>query len=96
MELSLLSRSSKEARMDVSAKLTSKGQVTLPKQVREALGLKTGDQVVFRVEANRAVLARTPNFLELAGAVAVPEGKRGMPWSEILVQTTAARARRHA
>lgn len=82
--------------MDVSAKLTSKGQVTLPKQVREALGLKTGDSVVFRVEEDRAVLARTPDFLELAGAVAVPEGKRGTPWREIRAQARAARARRHS
>ncbi len=30
--------------------------------VREALGIKEGDQVVFRVEGNRAILARTPGF----------------------------------
>jgi AbrB family looped-hinge helix DNA binding protein len=49
--------------MDVAAKLTSKGQMTVPKAVRDALGLKEGDEVVFRVEGNRAVLARTPDFL---------------------------------
>jgi antitoxin PrlF len=39
-----------------TATITSKGQVTLPKQVREALGLRLGDQVVFVVEHGRAVL----------------------------------------
>jgi len=34
--------------------------VTVPKAVRDALGIKEGDEVVFRVEGNRAVLARTP------------------------------------
>src|SRR4051812_1044150 len=34
--------------MDVAARLTSKGQVTIPKAVREALGLREGDQVIFR------------------------------------------------
>jgi AbrB family looped-hinge helix DNA binding protein len=29
------------------AKLTAKGQITLPKSVREALGLSTGDRVAF-------------------------------------------------
>lgn len=82
--------------MDVSAKLTSKGQVTLPKSVREALGLKAGDNVVFRVESKRAVLARTPDFLELAGAVSVPAAKRGTAWGEVRRRTRAARARSRA
>ena len=32
-----------------SATLTSKGQITIPKKVREALGLETGDSVAFRI-----------------------------------------------
>ncbi len=79
--------------MDVSAKLTSKGQVTVPKAVREELGLRTGDNVVFRVESKRAVLARTPDFLELGGTVSVPAAKRGTAWDEVRRRTRAARAR---
>ena len=56
--------------MDVSPRLTSKGQITIPKPVRDALKLEEGDQVVFRVlEGERAILARTPNLLDLAGSV---------------------------
>ena len=58
--------------MDVAARVTSKGQVTIPRAVREALGLGEGDHVVFRVEGRRAVLARTADLLDLAGAVEVP------------------------
>ncbi len=79
--------------MDASARLTSKGQVTIPKPVRDALGLHEGDEVVFRVERSRAVLARTPSFLELAGSVAVPAGKRGTPWDEVLRRTRRDRTR---
>lgn len=78
--------------MDVAAKLTSKGQVTVPKAVRDALGLKLGDEVVFRVEGNRAVLARTPNFLSLAGTVRVPAAKRNVAWDEVIRRTRATRA----
>jgi antitoxin PrlF len=76
--------------MDVSAKVTSKGQVTLPKAVRDALGLKTGDRVLFRVGDDSAVLARTSDFLELAGSVEVPPGKRGASWEEIRSRTRRA------
>jgi len=49
------------------ATVTSKGQVTIPKSVREALELHEGDELLFRVQRNTAVLAKTPDFLELAG-----------------------------
>lgn len=78
--------------MEAAARLTSKGQVTIPKAVRDALGLDDGDTVVFRVEGARAVLARTPDLLEAAGSVAVPPGRRGAPWHEIRRITRSKRA----
>jgi len=63
--------------MDVRAQLSSKGQLTVPKAVRDALGLNEGDQVVFRVQGRRAMLARTSRLLDLAGTVSVPAEKRG-------------------
>jgi AbrB family looped-hinge helix DNA binding protein len=78
--------------MDAAARLTSKGQVTIPKLVREALDLHEGDEVVFRVERARAVVAKTPDFLGLAGSVAAPPGKRGTAWDEVVKQTRRARA----
>lgn len=80
--------------MDASARLTTKGQVTLPKAVRDSLGLETGDAVIFRVEEGRAILAKTPDFLSLAGSIAVPPPKRGAGWAEVQSGTRAARARR--
>ena len=80
--------------MEIAARLTSKGQVTVPKEIRDALDLHEGDQVVFRVEGRRAVLARTPDFLDLAGTVSVPLAKRGTPWDEVRRATRATRARR--
>ena len=82
--------------MDAAAKVTSKGQVTVPKAVREALGIKEGDAVIFRVEGNRAVLARTPDFLDLAGTVRVPAGKRNAAWDGVIrrVRSDRAAARR--
>jgi AbrB family looped-hinge helix DNA binding protein len=78
--------------VDAAAKITSKGQVTVPKAVREALGIKEGDEVVFRVEGNRALLAKTPNFLDLAGTIRVPAAKRNVAWDEVIRRTRTARA----
>jgi AbrB family looped-hinge helix DNA binding protein len=72
--------------------MTSKGQVTIPKTVRDALELREGDELLFRVERSRAVIAKTPSLLDLAGSVPVPAGKRGTVWDEVLRQTRASRA----
>lgn len=78
--------------MDLAAKVTSKGQITIPKEVRDRLGIAEGDQIVFRVEEHRAVLAKTPNLLDLAGAVDIPTAKRGTSWDEVRRNTRRARA----
>jgi hypothetical protein len=51
---------------------------------------------VFRVERKRAIVAKTPDFLSMAGTVVVPEAKRGTPWDEVMSRTKRARAeKRH-
>jgi antitoxin PrlF len=69
--------------VEAAAKLTSKGQITIPKAVREALGVREGDWVIFRIEGSTATVASTRRFLELAGSVPVPEELKGVPWEEI-------------
>jgi AbrB family looped-hinge helix DNA binding protein len=78
--------------VDTAAKVTSKGQVTVPKAVRDALDIKEGDELVFRVQGNHAVLARTPDLLDLAGSIRVPAAKRNVAWDEVLRRTRAERA----
>jgi antitoxin PrlF len=84
----------KEIQVDTVARMSSKGQLTVPKAVREALGMGEGDEIVFRVEGNRAILARTPDFLSLAGSVAVPAAKRNAGWDEVIRRTRIARVSR--
>lgn len=80
--------------MDVGAKVTSKGQITIPRSVRDALALRTGDRVVFRVEQDRAIMARTADLLELAGSIAVPADRKGVAWADVLRETRRDRAAR--
>jgi AbrB family looped-hinge helix DNA binding protein len=77
--------------MEQRAKVDSKGQVTIPKAVREALGIKEGDSLLFEVEGSevRVHAARRPvSFADYAGAWR--EGK-GMGWNEINAYISALR-----
>ena len=47
------------------AKITSKGQVTIPAEVREALGLKQGDMLAFEVQAEYVVVRKRPSLAEV-------------------------------
>ncbi len=78
--------------MDAAATVTSKGQVTIPKVVRDALGIREGDEVIFRVEGVRAMLARTPHLLALAGTIRVPAAKRNVAWDDVIRRTRSDRA----
>lgn len=80
--------------MDLASKVTSKGQITIPKDVRDALGIEEGDEVVFRLEPHRAILAKTPHLLDLAGVVEVPASKRGIGWDEVRARTRQKRTQR--
>ena len=79
--------------MAVMARVTSKGQVTIPKRVRDALGINPGDSVLFRIDSERATMERIQNFIELAGTVEVPAELRDVPWEEIIAMARDAWAR---
>ena len=82
--------------MDVAARMTSKGQVTIPKAVREALGVSEGDAIIFRIEGNRVVVARTPDFLELAGKLRIPDSKKNVAWDHVIKNTRGSRAAKNS
>ncbi len=66
--------------MDITAKVSTRGQVTIPKKVRDAIGIAAGDEVVFRIAEPRAVLARAEHLLPMDAVPVVPPAKRKVPW----------------
>jgi antitoxin PrlF len=79
-----------------SATLTSKGQITLPKQIRERLGLTTGDRVAFHERADGSVVVEpeTVDFLSLRGCIR-PQ-VRGVSIDDMRTAVKHAVARRYA
>lgn len=49
------------------ARITSKGQITIPAAVREQLGLRTGDEIVFEPKTRRFSAAPRPKLSDLYG-----------------------------
>jgi AbrB family looped-hinge helix DNA binding protein len=54
----------------IGVKITSKGQVTIPKRIRDELGLKPGDRVLFVLRGGEVVLQPIKStLLDLRGSV---------------------------
>lgn len=55
--------------MALESTVTSKGQTTLPKDVREHLGLKAGDKVRYLVIGDEVRLVRPRKVMSLSGSL---------------------------
>jgi AbrB family looped-hinge helix DNA binding protein len=62
-------------------KITFKGQVTIPKEIREALTIQEGDSVIFEVQGDHAVL-KPLRKKSLADFYGVLPATRSYPGSE--------------
>ena len=58
-----------------STTLTSKGQVTIPKAVRDELGLREGDRIAFRLLEDGTVIVE-PENVELSDLRGILKPKR--------------------
>ncbi len=63
--------------------ITKKGQITIPKAIREHLSLKEKDKLLVKLEGNKAVIQRIPSLYELRGSVRVPASVKNLSWKEI-------------
>lgn len=70
--------------MNLTTTLTSKAQITIPKLVREGLGLKTGIKIDIFPTLDGAFVGRPKrksNIMKFAGSLAHLDS--GRPWKEI-------------
>jgi len=66
------------------ATLTSKGQTTIPKEIRDELGMKPGDRMTFTLMPDATVVMRVKNknISALAGALH-KKGRKPVPVEQL-------------
>jgi len=70
--------------MPTDATLTSKGQTTIPKEIRDGLGMKPGDRITFTLLPDATVLMRVKSrsLTELAGMLH-KKGRKPVPVEQL-------------
>ena len=64
--------------------LTSKGQMTVPKEVRKALNLKPSERVIIVVEGNQAVIKPLKgNILDIGGSIRIPDKEKPVDFQKV-------------
>jgi len=74
-------------------KITRKGQVTIPKEIRDRLLLKESDNLEVKVMDNLIIMERLESFGTLKGSLKIPYKYRKKNWKEIesIAQTEHAK-----
>ena len=58
------------------ATMTSKGQTTIPKEIRDHLNLKPGDKIAYTIENGQVMIqARNRRLVDMAGSLKKPGQK---------------------
>jgi len=70
--------------MSTESTLTSKGQTTIPKGIRDSLGIKSGDRMTFTLMPDGTVLLRVKNksIMSLAGSLK-KKGRKPLPVEQL-------------
>ena len=69
---------------EIVSTVTSKGQVTIPAEVRKHLGIKTGDKIAFIVEEAGVVRLSIPHYPDIASLRgAAGSLKKPLSWQEV-------------
>jgi antitoxin PrlF len=66
--------------MTTDAALTSKGQMTIPKAIRDSLGMKAGDRMTFTLMPDGVVVLRVKNKrVSDLGGILHKKGRKAVP-----------------
>ena len=77
--------------------LTSKGQMTIPKEIRKALNLQPSEKVIIVVEGDRAIIQPLKgNLLDIGGSVKVANREKPIDFKKVREEVKRRVARKGA
>jgi len=68
---------------EITASITSRGQVTVPAEIRDLLGLEEGGKVIFVLQDGKVTIKK-PRFTMKSVGGSVPPLKRKLGWKEMV------------
>ncbi|MFZ3073240.1 MAG: AbrB/MazE/SpoVT family DNA-binding domain-containing protein [Thermodesulfobacteriota bacterium] len=75
--------------------LTSKGQITVPKDIRDVLHLRPSDKVLITIEKDHAVLRPIHgNILDIGGSIKIPPEEKPIDFKMVREKTRKIVARK--
>jgi antitoxin PrlF len=77
--------------------LTSKGQMTIPKEVRKALNLRPSEKVIIVVEGDQAIIKPLKgSLLDIGGSIKITEKEKPVDFKKVREEVKRRIARRIA
>jgi AbrB family looped-hinge helix DNA binding protein len=77
--------------------LTSKGQMTIPKEIRKALNLRPSEKVIIVVEGNQAIIQPLKgNLLDIGGSVKITGREKPIDFKKVREEVKKQVARKVA
>jgi antitoxin PrlF len=71
--------------------LTSKGQTTIPGEIRRLLGLKENDRILYEIEDGKVAIKSAPSVHELYGVLKPHIRRKGAPATKAQMRAAVER-----
>ena len=74
--------------------ITKKGQITIPKSIRDKLAIKDNDRLSVRLDGNKAIIEKISSLLEVESSIKATKDRKKLSWKEIERKTHEDQAKK--
>jgi len=74
--------------------ITKKGQITIPKSIRDKLAINDNDRLSVKLDGNKAIIEKISSLLELESSIKATKDRKKLSWKEIERKTHEDQAKK--
>jgi len=74
--------------------ITKKGQITIPKSIRDKLAINDNDRLSVKLVGNKAIIEKISSLLELESSIKTTKDRKKLSWKEIERKTHEDQAKK--